>query len=197
MRSRLRGECEFQIPNSKFRIAGFAITLRHAIRVLLKPPGFNGVVIVVLAVGIGATTAIFTIVNGVLLKRLPFADAPRLVAVRSVRPSDEGGSASFPDFHDWRATAKTFDTMAAYTGNAVTMTGRGDAVSVPIASTSADLFTVFGVKPLAGRVLVVAEAARLGGIGLALGLAGAVAASRMVEGLLFGVSPSDPLTFAG
>src|SRR5436309_11270983 len=67
MRSRLRGDCEFQIPNAKFRIAGFAITLRHAIRVLLESPRFNGVVIVVLAVGIGATTAIFTIVNGVLL----------------------------------------------------------------------------------------------------------------------------------
>jgi putative ABC transport system permease protein len=153
MRSGSRGQYEFQIPNSKFLITGFTITLRHAIRVLLKSPGFNGVIIAVLAVGIGATTAIFTIVNGVLLKRLPFADASRLVAVRSVLPGEEGGSASFPDFTDWRANAKAFDAMAAYTGNDVTMTGRGDPVSLPIAATSSGLFTVLDVKPLAGRVL--------------------------------------------
>ena len=78
--------------------------LRQALRVLLKSPGFSAVVVVVLAVGIGANTAIFSIVNGVLLKPLPFADASRLVVdQRRSCAAKTTNSASFPDFTDWRA----------------------------------------------------------------------------------------------
>ncbi|HWK12732.1 MAG TPA: hypothetical protein VNR64_21920, partial [Vicinamibacterales bacterium] len=73
--------------------------LRHAVRLLRQAPGFTLLVVTVLAVGIGATTSIFSIVDGVLLKPLPFPDADRLiaVAVQSVIPGDEDGTASVPD----------------------------------------------------------------------------------------------------
>jgi putative ABC transport system permease protein len=126
--------------------------LRQAIRVLLKCPGFGALVVAVLAVGIGATTAIFSIVNGVLLKPLPFAEASRLVTITTtVRGEDD--SASFPDYADWRAQAKTVDVLAAYASYGVTMTGRGDAASLEVALTTADLFKLLGVKPLVGRTL--------------------------------------------
>ena len=79
--------------------------LRQAFRSLVKSPGFSAIVIVVLAVGIGATTAIFSIVNGVLLKPLPFADASRLISVSTIDRGEEDDSASFPDFRDWHAEA--------------------------------------------------------------------------------------------
>src|SRR5438128_12502929 len=94
--------------------------LRQALRTLLKSPGFSALVIVVLAVGIGANTAIFSIVNGVLLKPLPFADAARLVSISTTAHGGEDGSSSFPDFLDWRAQSKSMDAMAALTGYGVT-----------------------------------------------------------------------------
>src|SRR5712692_3796223 len=82
--------------------------LRQAFRLLLKTPGFSALVVIVLAVGIGANTAIFSIVNGVLLKPLPFADAGRLVAIdTTVR--NEPDDTAYLDFLDWRSQATTID----------------------------------------------------------------------------------------
>jgi putative ABC transport system permease protein len=127
--------------------------LRQAVRVLFKSPGFSTVVVVVLAIGIGANTAIFSIVNGVLLKPLPFADASRLVSINGIVRGEEESSASFPDFRDWRARSKTIDVMAAWVGYGVTMTDNGDPVSLQIAATTADLFPMLGAAPLIGRVM--------------------------------------------
>ena len=77
--------------------------LRHATRLLLKTPGFTAVVVVVLAIGIGATTAIFSIVSGVLLRPLPFPDADRLVTIQSVTHNEDDGTASVPDLIDWQS----------------------------------------------------------------------------------------------
>ena len=127
--------------------------LRQALRSLVKSPGFSALVVVVLAVGIGANTAIFSVVNGVLLKPLPFADAARLVTIGTVVRGEEENSESFPDFRDWRARSKTIDAMAAYVGYGVTMTGNGDAVSLQIAATTPDVFQMLGATPLLGRVI--------------------------------------------
>src|SRR2546428_182042 len=127
--------------------------LRQALRTLLKSPGFSAIVVTVLAIGIGANTAIFSIVNGVLLKPLPFADAARLVSISTTTRGEEDGSASFPDFVDWRAQSTSLDAMAAFSGYAVTMTGVGDAVSLPVPVTTSDLFAMLGAKAILGRVM--------------------------------------------
>src|SRR4051812_21379540 len=103
---------------------------RHAIRVLLKSPAFGALIVIVLAVGIGANTAMFSIVYGVLLKPLPYADAARLVAIRSILPSGQGESAAFPDILDFRSQSRTLAAIAAYTGYQVPMTGHGEAVKL-------------------------------------------------------------------
>src|SRR5262245_33586760 len=127
--------------------------LRQALRSLTKSPGFSAVVVLVLAVGIGANTAIFSIVNGVLLKPLPFPNASRLVSISGIVRGEEENSASFPDFRDWRARSKTMDAMALYTGYAVAMTGNGDPVSFEVAVTTGDLISRLGAKPLLGRAI--------------------------------------------
>jgi putative ABC transport system permease protein len=130
--------------------------LRQAFRAFRKSPGFSALVVVVLAVGIGANTAIFSIVNGVLLKPLPFAGAARLVAVDSLT-RNEPDTSSYPDFLDWHARATTFDRLAAYDTAAITLTGVGDATSLSCSMVSADLFPMLGVAPLQGRVFTVED----------------------------------------
>src|SRR5882757_4468069 len=126
--------------------------LRHALRLLRAAPGFTIVVVLVLTLGIGANTAIFSIVNGVLLKPLPFADAGRLVAIdTTVR--NEPDDTAYLDVLDWRAQARTVEHIAAYTTAAVTLTGRGEASSIPMAVVTPDIFPLLGVPPIAGRVL--------------------------------------------
>jgi putative ABC transport system permease protein len=133
--------------------------LRYALRLLLKAPGFTAIVVLVLTLGIGANTAIFSIVNGVLLKPLPFADAAQLVAIdTTVR--NEPDDTAYLDFLDWRAQATTIDRMAAYATAAVTLTGRGQAASIPTAVVTADLFPLLGIAPIQGRVLTPADDAR-------------------------------------
>src|SRR5450631_2763422 len=126
--------------------------LRHALPLLLKSPGFSALIVIVLALGIGANTAIFSIVNGVLLKPLPFADATHLVAIDTTVRSEPDDSA-YLDVIDWRAQATTVDHIAAYATAAVTLTGHGEAASIPMAVVMPDLFPLLGVPPIAGRVL--------------------------------------------
>jgi putative ABC transport system permease protein len=125
---------------------------KQAIRLLLKSPGFSALIVIVLALGIGANTAIFSIVNGVLLKPLPFADASRLVAIDTTVRSEPDDSA-YLDVMDWRSQAGTVDYIAAYATAAVTLTGHGEATSLPMAVVTPDLFPLLGVAPIAGRVL--------------------------------------------
>src|SRR6516165_1024078 len=103
--------------------------LRQALRVLLKAPGFSLLVVIVLAVGIGANTAIFSIVDGVLLKPLPFAHASRLVAVDTL-VKGEPDTSSYPDFLDWHEQTKTLERVSVYATAEVTLTGVGPAQAV-------------------------------------------------------------------
>jgi len=133
--------------------------LRQALRLLFKSPGFSSLIVVVLALGIGANTAIFSIVDGVLLKPLPFADAARLVAIETTVRGEPDDSA-YLDVLDWRAQASTVDHIAAYTTAAVTLTGRGEAASIPMAVVTPDIFSLLGVAPIAGRVLAASDDTR-------------------------------------
>jgi putative ABC transport system permease protein len=133
---------------------------RQALRVLVKSPGVSTLIVLVLALGIGANTAIFSIVYGILLKPLPFANPSRLVSIRSILRTGEGDSAAVPDVVDWRAQSKMLDAIAAYTGNDVAMTGRGEAVTLHVALTTSDLFTVLGIRPVLGRTLSASDDAK-------------------------------------
>src|SRR6195256_2436628 len=126
--------------------------LRQALRLLFKSPGFSALIVIVLALGVGANTAIFSIVNGVLLKPLPFADASRLVAIDTTVRNEPDDSA-YLDVLDWRAQSGAVEHIAAYATAAVTLTGRGEAASIPMAVVTPDIFPLLGVAPIAGRVL--------------------------------------------
>src|SRR3954465_5307843 len=126
--------------------------LPHSVRLLLKAPGFTVLVVVVLVLGIGPNPAIFSIVDGVLLKPLPFADASRLVAIDTTVRSEPDDSA-YLDVMDWRSQSGTVEHIAAYATAAVTLTGQGEAPSLPMAVVTPDLFPLLGVAPIAGRVL--------------------------------------------
>src|SRR6266705_2065382 len=115
---------------------------RHALRVLFKSPALSAWIIVVLALGIGANTAMFSIIYGVLLKPLPYAGSSQLVALRSILRAGEGDSAAVPDVVDFRLQSRTRAASAAYADYQVAMTGRGEAVKLDVALTTSDLFKV-------------------------------------------------------
>lgn len=137
--------------------------LRFAARQLRKNPGFAVTTILTLALGIGATTAIFSLVNAVLLRPLPFPDQDRIVWINSaVTPRDnqksENGVASnvlsYPDFLDFRAQNHTLAYMAAFHDSSFTLTGRGDAKHLDGFVVTNDFFRALGVHPELGRDLL-------------------------------------------
>lgn len=118
---------------------------------LLKNPGFTLIGVLTLALGIGANTALFTVVNAVLLQPLPFHEPERLVRVwRSSADGDRSGL-SFPDFADIRAQQTVFERMAAWHGSDFTLTGQGDPVNLRGVAVTAELFPLLGVTPQLGR----------------------------------------------
>jgi len=130
--------------------------VKLAVRTLSKAPGFTAIIVAVLALGIGATTAIFSIVNGVLFKPLPFSDPSGLVALQ-VTTRGEPDDVSYPDVRDWAAQSKTLDRVAGYAENGATMTGEGEALALPVAVVAGDFFEALGVPPLRGRWLTTAD----------------------------------------
>ena len=136
--------------------------LKFAIRRLRKSPGFFVVAAGIMALGIGANTAIFSVVHAVLLEPLPFADADRLVQVWHVPPQT-----SFPgmtrfavsaaNFLDWQKQNHVFEKMALYSGARHDMTGTGKPESVTASPVSADFFSVLGLQPLYGRTFLPQE----------------------------------------
>jgi predicted permease len=125
--------------------------LRYGFRVLLKSPGFTAVAIVTLALGIGANTALFSVINGVLLSPLPFPEADQLVTLHENKPNFEGGSISYPNFRDWQKDNHTFSALALSRTYAFSLTGIGEAEQVNGGFVSSDFFPVLGVKPVIGR----------------------------------------------
>lgn len=126
--------------------------IRYGLRVLRKNPGFTAAVIVTLALGIGATTAIFSVVDAVLLKPLPFPTSDRLIRVQSVLLANgHGAVASYPDFLDWRARNHVFDGLAVFRTDDFTLTGGREAERLSGAVVSAQLFSLLGVTPAMGR----------------------------------------------
>jgi putative ABC transport system permease protein len=129
--------------------------LRYAIRMLVKQPGFTFIAVVTLALGIGANTALFSVIDAVLLRPLPFRDPAWLVAVNSIRPEDPTGSGeiSYPNFLDWRAQSHSFEGLSVWTTNNFTYQGGSQPESVPGAVISGNLFSMLGVPPFLGASL--------------------------------------------
>ena len=135
--------------------------LRFAARQLRKNPGFALTTILTLALGIGATTAIFSLVNAVLLRPLPFPEPDRLMYAANSRPprsgrvTDDGGvSESYPDFFDFRQQNHSFTYLAAFHDNQFTLNGRGKAKHLSGYIVTADFFRTLGVHPQYGRDLL-------------------------------------------
>jgi putative ABC transport system permease protein len=133
--------------------------LRYAIRTLVKKPGFTAVVVITLALGIGANTAIFSVVNGVLLQPLPFKDSHRLVSVMEFNPKSfkEPIGASFPDFKDWAEQNQVFQHIAAFMGQSLALIGEDEPSRVRGQSVSAAFFTMLEAEPLLGRTFLAEE----------------------------------------
>jgi len=131
--------------------------IRHAIRTLAKRPGFTVIAVITLALGIGASTAIFSVVDGVLLKPLPYPNAEQIVQLREV--NQRGGRMAFtePNFLDMRARSRAFEGVAQYAGDLTTVTGASEPVRVPAFIVSGDFFDVLGIKPIAGRTFAPEE----------------------------------------
>ena len=128
--------------------------LRYALRQLIKSPGFTFVAVLTLALGIGANSAIFSVIDAVLLRSLPFPNPDRLTMVWATAPQHPGEDKavhSLPDFRDLRAQNHTFAAMSAYTGvSAIWGTGE-NSEDVPGLAATSDIFDVLGVRPLLGR----------------------------------------------
>jgi putative ABC transport system permease protein len=126
---------------------------RFALRQLWKNPGFTSVTLLTIALGIGVNTAIFSVIDAVLLRPLPFHDPGRLVACKSIDTKDptQGGDISYPAFLDWRAQSHSFEAMSVYNVTSFTYTGGQQPESVRSAVVSANLFSTLGVSPALGR----------------------------------------------
>lgn len=125
--------------------------IRYAFRSLSRAPGFTLVALVTLALGIGGTTAIFSIVDGVVLRPLPYSDPGRIV--RITRTLADGADASFsaPDYRDVERGATYFAAMAGYRSDIIDLTGRSEPVRVTGLETTAGVFDIFDAPPLLGR----------------------------------------------
>jgi predicted permease len=136
--------------------------LRYGLRMLAKSPSFTAIAILTLALGIGANTALFSVVNGVLLNALPFPAPDGLVALFTNRIHFERASISYPNFLDWQRENHTFASMAAFRPDDFNLTGAGEAEHVRGEMVSADFFSTLGIRPAIGRWFT-SEEDRLGG----------------------------------
>lgn len=130
--------------------------MRYALRTLTKAPGFTAVVVLTLALGIGANAAIFSVVNAVLLQPLPYVDPGRIVSVSQGRAKDgiPDDGMSYPTFEELRDHNRVFSAAAGLAAHALTLTGRGEPADMSTVAVTQDFFSVLGVKPMLGRTLL-------------------------------------------
>src|SRR5437588_7035491 len=138
--------------------------IRYAFRVFGKQPLFTAIVVLTFALGIGANTAVFSVLNAVLLQPLPFHQPQNLVAIgeydvrEKTDPGTDINSISYLDYVDWRIQNRVFDRVAVYTNQSVsTLTDGSEATHVQGETVSADLFPLLGVQPILGRTFLPKE----------------------------------------
>ena len=129
----------------------FIRDFRYALRLLAKNPGFSAVAVTALALGIGANTAIFSVVNGVLLRPLAYRDPDRLMLLRETSPEFSTMSVAYLNFVDWKEQNRSFAGLAAFRWNDYDLTGTGQPEHLSGKMVSADFFRVLGINPVQGR----------------------------------------------
>lgn len=133
----------------------FVQDLRYALRTLRRAPGFAAVAVLTLGLGVGANTAVFSVVHAVLLEPLPYQQPEQLLNISQARPSDgiQATGWSYANFADFREQNRVFTEVAGAQHHQLTMTGRGDPLAVDTSVVTPELFAMFGVPPLIGRAL--------------------------------------------
>src|SRR6185295_739616 len=126
--------------------------LRYAFRMIAKERWYSAVAVLALSLGIGLNATVFTLVNAVLIKGLPYKDSDKLYMVASQRKDASRSSVSYPDYEDWKAQQRSFDALGAFSGNGVNVSDdRAAAQQARSAAMTAGAFAVIGQRPLFGR----------------------------------------------
>jgi predicted permease len=126
--------------------------LRYGLRTLVRSPAFAMIAVLTLALGIGANTAMFSIVNGVLLRPLPYSESDRLLKLYTSMPQFRQASVSYPNFLDWQRRSRSFEQMAAYRTDSFNLTGQDSPERLRGMMASAAMFPALGLQPIVGRV---------------------------------------------
>lgn len=136
----------------------FLQDVKYSVRIFVKSPAFTGIAVLILALGIGANTAIFSVINSVLLRPLPFHDPDRLVQLWETEPAPGTYPFAGPDYLDWQAQNHTLEATSLYTwGRSFNASGTGEPESALVISTQANFFSVLGVQPRLGRTFAAGE----------------------------------------
>lgn len=138
-------------------MTGFVQDIRYAFRQLRRSPGFAVTAVMTMAVGIGASTAVFSVVDAALLKPLPFVNQDRLVSVNTRSRSGYTQPVSYPSYLDMRGQLSTFEALAGFSTGTKNLETGGDPVTLQVVSTTDNFFNVFGVHPLLGRTFLPGE----------------------------------------
>jgi putative ABC transport system permease protein len=138
-------------------MSGLLQDLRYAVRQSFKAPGLTAVLIITVALAVGANTALFSVVNGVLLNPLPYPQPDQLVALRESKPNFDWGTIPYPNFRDWQKDNRTFSAMAVWRSYAFSLTGVGEAEQVNGEFVSSEFLKILGAKPLLGRFFAPGE----------------------------------------
>jgi predicted permease len=162
--ARIRGEATRQetrrqrTMRSADRFDSLLHDARYAVRTLLRSPGMAFLTILILAVGIGANSAIFSVLKAVFLQPLPFPQAEELTFIwnRNIRTGGRGPSA-FPDYQDWKDQNLTFESMGAFTGLNLNLTGGDEPIRIRAAQVTSSLFDVLDIPPASGRTFLPEE----------------------------------------
>ena len=131
--------------------------IHYGVRLLLKHPGFTTIVVVTLALGIGASTAIFSVVNSVVLRRLPYRNSERMVAIQELNPKGEKVQVTAANFLDWRSQNTVFEHLAAIKTTTANLALTDQAERIDIAQTSANFFSIFGIAADYGRLFIASD----------------------------------------
>jgi len=141
-------------------MSGMVQDLRYALRQMRIKPGFTALAVITLALGIGGTTAIFSVVYGVLLRPLPYSDPGRVMAIFEINTAGARSRLADPNFDDFRDQSRSFQAIAKYNANIASVSGASQPTRTMVASVSPDFFKVFRVQPMIGRDFTAGDATK-------------------------------------